>query len=223
MSERSEEVESLVAAIRLLPEPGKEPDGYPGSLALCVLDSIYSLGIRYEQVENLVARYRENREEEGSDAGLDTPQDLINVIDRVGGPAEFAEYVNNRTRTSSSGGVLKAEAVMQAAQMLVKSEIESPSQLHECAKTERMEVIEARWCKVRGQSSGISWDYFQILAGLGGVKADRMIIRFCERVLDRQVSSSGAHDLIVAASGALAEEPSEVDYKIWCSERERAK
>ncbi len=37
------------------------PDGYPDSLVLCIVDSIYSTGARYSSVVNVVERYREYR------------------------------------------------------------------------------------------------------------------------------------------------------------------
>lgn len=34
------------------------PDGYPTSLALCTLDSLWSMGVRYSGVVNVLDRYR---------------------------------------------------------------------------------------------------------------------------------------------------------------------
>jgi len=41
------------------------PDGYPDSLALCIIDSIYSTGARYSSVVNVVGRYRDYRTGQG--------------------------------------------------------------------------------------------------------------------------------------------------------------
>lgn len=37
------------------------PGGYPDSLALCIIDSIYSTGARYSSVVNVLKRYRNYR------------------------------------------------------------------------------------------------------------------------------------------------------------------
>jgi hypothetical protein len=44
------------------------PTGYPKSLALCVIDSIQSIGIRYQGVVRVVNRYRDYRKAQGGDA-----------------------------------------------------------------------------------------------------------------------------------------------------------
>src|ERR1700694_1929444 len=47
----------------------------------------------------------------------------------------------------------------------------------------RLERIRTAWQKVPGQGSGITWHYAQMLAGVPGVKPDRMIIRFVAKAL----------------------------------------
>jgi hypothetical protein len=63
------------------------PDGYPNSLALCILDSIWSLGANYDHnVVPVLNRYREMAARAGRIADTDAPGDLARTIDELGGP-----------------------------------------------------------------------------------------------------------------------------------------
>lgn len=82
------------------PERWFHPEGYQ-SIALAILDSIYSTGNRYTGVLNLVNRHRGPRANEGSHPEADTATDLIETFYRWGGDEEFVLKTNNRWRTSS--------------------------------------------------------------------------------------------------------------------------
>ena len=80
---------------------------------------------------------------------------------------------------------------------------------------------------MKGQSSGISWHYALILAGVDDVKADRMVRRFVGRANDcSDVSSSDAYDAILDAHRMLATEAPgltlrSLDHAIWSAQRGR--
>lgn len=93
MGRPDDEVEALVTHCREVlgqPETWLSPSGYPGSLALCVLDAIWSIGVRYRGVVNVVAAYRRCRAADGADADRDDLTELADVIARVGGAEPFA-------------------------------------------------------------------------------------------------------------------------------------
>jgi hypothetical protein len=53
------------------------PYGFPNSLALCVLDAIWSLAANYDtHVANVYANYRRWRADEGANAAADNLRDL---------------------------------------------------------------------------------------------------------------------------------------------------
>jgi hypothetical protein len=187
------------------------------SLALAVIDSVWSIGVRYAGVRNVVARYRVSRTRDGANADTDTPADLANVIDRAGGPEVFADIVENRQRTSSRGGILKAEAIRLAAGVLIDAGMTSPADIT-AATDGRLTDLRTRWTAVRGQGSGLSWDYFLMLCGRQGVKADRMVRRFVadapERE-EREISQARAHQLVTEAAGHLGLRVSQLDFAIW--------
>ena len=97
-------IELVVAACsELLPEPSSWDtfDGYPKSLALCVIDSIWSMGVRYGNVIAILNRYRAYRMQQGQDASLDNLSDLLAVFEELGVDG-FIEQIGNRQKVSTA-------------------------------------------------------------------------------------------------------------------------
>src|SRR5690606_20462468 len=157
---------------------------------LSLLDAVYSVNANYETTtRKVIERYRDNR---AGQADNDTAEDLIDVIDRSGGPEAFAaEVVRNRQRTSTRNGILKSEAVHQLAGLLTARDAATKAQVEKLSP-EQLKELEAAWRSVRGQRSGITWRYFLMLLGVEGVKPDRMIIRFIARTIGRRPSPDAA-------------------------------
>lgn len=199
------------------PSTWPEPDGYPG-LALCTLDAVWSIGVRYAGVIKVVERYRCLAANQGRDADQDGCRDLIASVAEIGGPERFAEALSNRQRTSSRNGILKAEAVALSAQALVDTGVDSVANLKALAP-EGLQDVQARFRGVHGQGSGLSFDYLLMLAGLPGVKADRMIRRFVTRALGAEPSdladAGDARDLVIAAARELGVDAHRLDHAIW--------
>jgi hypothetical protein len=84
--------------------------------------------------------------------------------------------------------------------------------------------VEASWRKVSGQSSGITWHYMQMLAGIPGVKPDRMICRFVADALGlprRAVTSRFALEILTAAAKEMDMSPTDLDHAVWQWQRVR--
>lgn len=212
-------VDRLVDHVNVLGDPAiwASPEPYE-SLAVAVLDSVWSLGVLYSGVLNVLARYRTARRAEGVDPTRDTPHDLVAFIDKSGGPDAFAAVVRNRQRTSASGGILKAEAVRLAAAVLVAGDMQTPTDLAS-AEPEQLEALREQWTSIRGQASGLSWDYLLMLTGVQGVKADRMIRRFVADALgvdEIAISAQDARMLVTAAAARLGVGISDLDYAPLC-------
>jgi hypothetical protein len=213
-----EPIEMLLEQVKVLGDPAGWPAATTyGSVGLAIIDSLWSIGVRYTGVRNVIARYRAFRSRCGADADQDTPADLADMIDEASGPEAFAEIVANRQRTSSRGGILKAEAVRLATDVLVVAGIMVPADVASATPEQLMEVRE-RWTAIRGQGSGLSWDYFLMLTGRPGVKADRMVRRFVADALrcdEQDVSQTDAHELVTEAAGLLGLSVSQLDFAIW--------
>jgi hypothetical protein len=93
--------------------------GYP-SLALCVIDAVWSIGVRYEAVTNVIRRYCEYLG--GTPKTTSTPLSALTADMERRGIAFYADQVfQNRQRTSPRGGILKAEAVYRYAAVCART------------------------------------------------------------------------------------------------------
>lgn len=202
------------------------PDGYPSSLALCVLDSVWSLGVHYNSVVNVITRYRQLRASTGANADTDGASDLLAAFEAIGDADAVAERLGNRQRTSSNNGVLKAQAVREVAELLVSHDCESTRDLVSLSEdSERAAELKLEWRKIKGQSSGLSLTYCRMLAGAPDAKADRMVIAFVEEALEvdddtadtsgRRVGQEEARRLVAAAAREHGEDATALDHMIW--------
>ncbi|MDZ7882566.1 MAG: hypothetical protein U5N53_06480 [Mycobacterium sp.] len=198
----------------------KAPKGYPNSLALCIVDSVQSTGVKYPSVEKVVARYVGFR---NGNAYTDGTVELLATFTETGGPDAWAEKIGNGHRTSTRGGVLKAAAILEAALALDGMGIATAAALRDADAARRGEV-EASWRKVTGQRSGITWRYAGMLAGVPGVKPDRMICRFVADSLElrrRSVGTEFAYDIVTAAATEMGMSATALDHAIWRFQRGR--
>ena len=196
------------------------PRGYPDSLALCLIDAIWSMGVRYGGVENIVTRYRAYRTGEGGVAESDDAGALLSVYAAIGGVEAFAETVGNHQRTSTRAGVLKAQAVLDAANLLVGLNTTSTSLLREASD---LREVEAGWRALPGQRSGISWHYLLMLVGTQDIKADRMIRRFLFPLLGSLPAPSDASRILASAAPSLGCDLRTLDHAMWSYQRSRAR
>ena len=183
-----------------------------------MIDAIWSIGVRYQSVENVIARYRAERLAGGHPAEADGPREVRRFIEASGGPEGFALRMRNHQRTSSRNGILKAEAVLREARILEHERVAVPADLV-TAGEERLDHLRARWSTVPGQASGISWRAFCMLVGLADVKPDRMNPRYVATALERSAKTAvgveEARDLVMATAARLGVSPRELDYAIW--------
>jgi hypothetical protein len=208
-------------------------DYYYQHLPLCVIDAVYSIGVRYEGVRNVVNRYcgRFGLEKTRRDRTCLPPEDgqepLSTLCDRhekLGPDGMASEVYQNRQRTSSRGGILKAEAVYQFACALRETGVQFFQDLNDAAHND---ALDTQVKSIPGQRSGISLQYFWMLAGSDDlIKPDRMILRFLESTLDRPVSMDESLELLRGSCAILRQEypgmtPRLLDYKVWEHQREQ--
>lgn len=92
----------------------------------------------------------------------------------------------------------------------------------------RIEKVRPSVLQIKGQGSGLSFDYFLMLSGSDtNVKADRMVRRFVADALGvTDVAADTARRLIVDVCEALKADfpnltPHLLDYEIWTYQRTR--
>lgn len=213
-------VQAVAAAVAGLPE-APWPGGYP-ELGLCILDAIWSVNAKYKTtVIPVLDRYRAHRPQ----AERDDARALVRAIGSAGGPEAFAiNVVKNRQRTSTRSGILKAEAVLLAAQAMIDGGAANSEALRASLSAGNYESLRDAWCSVRGQSSGVTWRYFLMLAGLDGVKPDRMVRRFLDETLGPDTKSDAqVVALINGAAKSLGLSSTTVDHRIWSAMSTRKK
>lgn len=195
------------------------PDGYPNSLALCIVDSIYSTGAHYSSVINVVRRYRDDRQERGGDASTDGASELAGNIDAHGGPDSWATAIGNRRPTSTSPGApLKADAIHRLANNLVDACADTAESFRSALANGRAVELKSLWRSTPGQRSGITWEYALMLLGVAGVKADRMVVRYVARALERpthDVSPVEAAELVRGVAERNDWNVIHTDHAIW--------
>jgi len=196
-------------------------------LACCVLDAVFSIGVKYSSTRQVPIRYCHhfglNRLRSYGDSLPEAhlQEKLFVLIERIQaqGPEHFAyEIVKNRQRTSSRNGILKSEAVLLFAQTLTSHGIQTFQDLHAKGNDPK---LEAAIRKIPGQKSGVSWRYFWMLAGdEQEVKPDRMILGFLEQKTGRRWSNTDAVAIVQALCqhpllAAWQLNPRRLDHAIW--------
>jgi hypothetical protein len=225
---------------KTFPKPRGNSFGYRyfyQSLPFCVIDAVFSLGVRYRQVQNVVNNaaqefggkiFRELRGAFPPPAEQMSIDELIREISKRRDPEitlyKNLGYVNPRAKKR----VLKAEVVRQFSQVLHDFSINTFQDLdrvrRQAAHRSSTDLDEALR-RLPGLSSGVAVSYFYMLAGdEGTIKPDRMIHRFIVRVVGTDVDDYTASNIIKRAALDLKDEfshltPRSLDYAIWDYER----
>jgi hypothetical protein len=231
---RGDERQRVADAARGL-EPIAERDGRWAHLTLCVLDAVFSIGTRYRGTCRTVHSYAqleglshvlEPADQVAGGAFAAGEQPVSALRDRVGrdGPEEFARQVRNRQRTSSRGGILKADAAGRYAAVLADHAVERLADVTELlTDLARVEKVEAELAAVPGHGQhGIRTSYLWMLAGDDQhVKPDRMVLGWLAGVLHRTPAVPEATELVTAAASELGVTPWRLDHAIWAAQRSR--
>lgn len=195
-------------------------DGYPKSLALCIIDSIFSTGSHYQSVINVVAEYCKYRKNQGGDPYTDGTKELLTTFEEAGGSSGWAKLVNNhKPAHTKPGALLKAEVIYRAARALESVDIMTLADLHGlAARDELLTPVKKVWLKLPSQSSGVTFNYFLILAGFQSVKPDRMVIRFVKEhagLEGKQLTPTETAELIRQVAELYPTQPRRLDHVIW--------
>jgi hypothetical protein len=233
----TEKFEALVAHIRRnlgdlnIPMPGGEYEY--SALPLCVTDAVFSLGVRYESTERTVRelceRYGWEMSRKAASIEL-TISDFLRILEPYENRWEemARDVFRNHQRTSATSGILKSEAVYRVCKILQNHGAETFAAFRNVLESGRRDDLRRPFTAVRGQGSGLSFNYLRILSGdTNAVKADRMVTRFVADGLGvRNVKPELCERLVREASAILRTEypkltPSLLDHAIWKYQRAR--
>ena len=200
---------------------------YYSSLPHCIIDAVFSIGIKYTATRNVVERFSKYLELDtfrkfGSDFPNTDEQYSINqFIDFYqNDEIDFItiDVYKNKCRTSTVNGILKSEAVLEFAKVLQQYEI---NYFQDLAKVINNASFERDIKYIKGQGSGISLSYFFMLAGDENlIKPDRMIERFVTDCIGKKLSTYELTKLFPDAIKKLnTDYPNltlrELDHEIW--------
>jgi hypothetical protein len=198
----------------------KAPEGYPGSLAQCAIDAIQSPGATPASVKKVLTRYRAYRVAQGGDPATDGVVALLGTFHDLGSADAWARTIGDAGRTPSEPDApLKAAAIEAAATALSDIEIYSAADLREVVNyPEHLPTVHAAWTGVVAQGSGVTWRRLLTLAGVPGVRPDRVVVRFVAGALGVEppaVEPEFAAAAIELAAVDLGVEPITLDQAIW--------
>jgi hypothetical protein len=200
------------------------------SLPLCIIDAVFSIGVKYEGTKRTVVRWARSQNPQwaldrrlsGEEHGV---SDFIRTLETMTADELANGPFGNRQRTSSRSGILKTDAIRQFAIALQQVGIERFDDIKDANKLTSAESLVT---KIAGQRSGISFDYFVLLAGNELVKADRMICRFVADAAQVDTVSPGvAKEAVIGAAKLLKVDFPHLDTRlldseIWSYESQKA-
>lgn len=171
------------------------------SLPICILDAVFSIGVRYTSVVNVVNSYIGTFDltisRTQADATEHTIRDFLANVAKYDTIEDFSKNVlHNMQRTSSRNGILKAEACREVALVCQKHGINTLRDFNDYADKA---ALDKDIKSVRGQSSGIMLKYLYMLAGdENRVKPDRHIVRFIKETCALQKLTDDDAQVIMA-------------------------
>ena len=211
-------LDKVLAAIRNdLGDPGTwgAPVEMKDSLALCALNSAFSLQNTSAAVRNVLRRYREHRINAGADPSTDSGPDLIEAMNAAGGAREFSTDVLETRAAFPKTGRMRSEAIYDALSALADLGVTTTQNLRDAAD---QSDAERAWCSVKGLGKQ-SWAYLLMNAGEASrTKPDTMVRRFLARATGKPVDAVEATRLVTEAAAALDVEVRNLDRAIWLHE-----
>lgn len=182
---------------------------YYASLPLCVIDAVFSIGVKYASTQNVVDHYCAYFHQPkylSQVYGCQTDHTISQLIDNIEavGVENAANYIfRNHQRTSTKNGILKAEAVLRFAKILKKYGVETFDGL----RYENLPPgMEKKIRMIPGQKSGLSFHYFCMLVGDDTqAKPDRHVLRFLKESTGKDFSIVEVQEILTATVDQLKE------------------
>ena len=201
------------------------------SLPLCVIDAVYSIGVKYESTKETVKRYcnyfnlqriKNNKDLMPNQDTQESIEAFFNKMNRIGVDTFTEKIFDNRQRTSTNKGILKSEAAYRFAKTLKNHDV---NYFQDVTKVVLKSNFEKDIKSIPGQRSGISLRYFYMLSGSNNfIKPDRHLLKFLRDGLNENIDLNMAEHLISGACNILKLKynhlsPRLLDHSIWNYQR----
>ncbi|EKT80504.1 hypothetical protein WSS_A22058 [Rhodococcus opacus M213] len=203
------------------------------SLTFCILDAVFSIGARYDTVVVPLVRraaadfgVAEPSVPHDVEDGPD-PVPLGELLGRYPNGADLVQ-VTNRQRTSTRGGILKADAVLRYARILDDHGVRTLQDGRELlTDAVHLGTVETALRQVPGEgTAGVRRGYLWMLVGdEDTVKPDRMVLRWLTAHGVDGTTPEQARTLLSKVSERISSDLGrrvtawEVDHAIWLTAR----
>ena len=204
------------------------------SLSFCIVDAVWSIGAHYDNVVVPLVRKKFAAEfgvtEPTIAAGEPLPADPLPLPKLEALAVDSLTGMTNRQRTSTRGGVLKAEAVLLHIAVFREYHVDTMQDaLALLSDTEHFAKVDDALRSIPGEGGyGVRRNYLWMLIGQDDlIKPDRMVLRWLGR-RGVKTDPAGARDIIAALVPLVSARLNrtvtawEIDHALWLAGRKKA-
>lgn len=219
------------AVVALDPQPRDERWT---SLSFCTVDAVWSIGARYNKVVVPLVRKKFAAEfgitEPTAPARRPLPPDPLPLSKLEDLTVDSLTGMTNRQRTSTRGGIAKAEAVLRHFAVFREHKVDTlQDAMALFSDAEQFVRVDDALRSIPGEGGyGVRRNYLWMLIGRDDlIKPDRMVLRWLARQ-GVQTDPAGARDIIAAVvplvSARLIRTVTawEIDHALWLAGRKKA-
>lgn len=196
--------------------------GWPEAIGLSLWDAVYSMSAHYSGVERGVVNLAERLRADG------VSTDSLRAVAELDEDVVVGIMGRGRVAPGKSASTTKAAAAREAARRIGELGVDTADELRTRASEKEgiSEVLRA-YTSVYGLGK-VTGEYFLMLLGVPGLKADRMLTEFVSRAAGRPVSSGSARAVLaevyeeLVADKALDASLIQFDHGIWLHQRSAA-
>ena len=191
----------------------EEPDqfnDYFSCVGICAMNAVFSINTKYEAVTNALNRFcshfnlkliHSKNGEIPSRNAQKTVTHIYELIKDVNVNNLAKDIFNNRQRTSTTNGILKADASVRFLKILKDFGVDY---YQDVPRLINNGTFESCIKEIPGHKSGVSLKYFFMLTGSKDlIKPDRMVLGFIKDAIDVKMSQQESHDLITETVAEL--------------------
>lgn len=199
--EAKDQVQLVKEAVENIPQPYFDhyPGGWPDQISLALVDAVFSIGARYETTEGKGVLPRLQRLSKSWDEASQDPRNSLMALTEYN-EALIREFMGSgKVAPGKSFEKYKSIAAIEAAQEIQKLGINSSEDLisYWYGSKKQQSDLRKAYTSVYGLGK-VTFEYFLMLLGLPGVKADRMITRFVATAIGASsITAERAHSLIM--------------------------